>query len=187
MAGCYIPIPVVCAECDKAPYIGENGNWWVGDKDTGVQAQGTAGEAGAAGPQGPAGPAGADGAPGPQGPAGSLVNMDILFEGAAGNKGSEYALLKPITDYKILIVEIEGYHTLFNGWVNGYEVIVNPIISSVSTQYGCFQYSNTSKLGEKLTFCVYFHFPEARTLHIDGGGLLPAITSNRVSKIYGIK
>ena len=26
------------------PYIGENGNWWVGDEDTGVRAQGPKGE-----------------------------------------------------------------------------------------------------------------------------------------------
>lgn len=39
--GCYIPIPVVCDDCNKAPYIGENGNWWIGDEDTGVSARGS--------------------------------------------------------------------------------------------------------------------------------------------------
>lgn len=34
------------------PYIGENGNWWVGDTDTGVSAKGQKGDPG---PQGPAG------------------------------------------------------------------------------------------------------------------------------------
>ena len=46
------------------PYIGKNGNWWIGEKDTGIQAQGPAGadgEDGATGPQGPAGEDGADG------------------------------------------------------------------------------------------------------------------------------
>ncbi len=58
-----------------SPYIGENGNWWVGGTDTGVAATGS-GEDGAQGPPGPhgptgdPGPAGEQGPPGPQGPAG---------------------------------------------------------------------------------------------------------------------
>lgn len=40
MTGCYIPIPIVCDDCNKAPHIGENGNWWIGDEDTGIKAQG---------------------------------------------------------------------------------------------------------------------------------------------------
>lgn len=55
------------------PYIGENGNWWIGDTDTGVHAQGTPGEKGEKGDQGiqgiqgPQGEAGATGQQGPQG------------------------------------------------------------------------------------------------------------------------
>lgn len=44
-----------------APYIGENGNWFVAGKDTGVKAQGPQGEPGTPGgigPQGDPGPAG---------------------------------------------------------------------------------------------------------------------------------
>lgn len=73
MAGCYIPIPVVCGDCDKAPNIGENGNWWIGGKDTGISAQGPEGPAGERGPSGPAGaqgPKGEKGDIGPQGPQG---------------------------------------------------------------------------------------------------------------------
>ena len=47
-----------------SPYIGENGNWFVGELDTGVQAQG------AQGPKGEQGPQGAQGAQGEQGPKG---------------------------------------------------------------------------------------------------------------------
>lgn len=36
----------------ETPYIGENGNWWVGDKDLGVSAQGTQGEKGNVGANG---------------------------------------------------------------------------------------------------------------------------------------
>lgn len=46
------------------PYIGENKNWYIGDEDTGVRAEGSPG------PQGPAGPEGPQGEPGPQGPRG---------------------------------------------------------------------------------------------------------------------
>lgn len=49
------------------PYIGENGNWWIGDSDTGVSSSGS-GEGG--GTQGPPGPQGPKGDPGEQGPAG---------------------------------------------------------------------------------------------------------------------
>ena len=48
----------------KTPYIGENGNWWIGDTDTGVKAEGVDGEDGADGAQGEQGPAGEDGADG---------------------------------------------------------------------------------------------------------------------------
>ena len=49
------------------PFIGENGNWFIGDEDTGVKAQGDKGdqgdqgETGATGPQGPQGETGAAG------------------------------------------------------------------------------------------------------------------------------
>lgn len=62
-----------------SPVIGENGNWYIGNDDTGVKARGAEGIQGPAGPQGPkgekgeTGPQGAKGEmgiPGPQGPKG---------------------------------------------------------------------------------------------------------------------
>ena len=68
------------------PTIGANGNWYLGETDTGkpsrgaTGAKGDKGETGATGPQGPKGetgatgpqgPAGATGPQGPQGPAGA--------------------------------------------------------------------------------------------------------------------
>ena len=44
-----------------SPYIGENGNWFVGKLDTGVQAQGAQGPKGEQGPQGDTGATGAKG------------------------------------------------------------------------------------------------------------------------------
>ena len=53
-----------------APYIGENGNWFVGELDTGVQAKGAQGPKGEQGPQGAQGPKGEQGPQGAQGPKG---------------------------------------------------------------------------------------------------------------------
>ena len=53
-----------------SPYIGENGNWFVGELDTGVQAQGAQGPKGEQGPQGAQGPKGEQG---PKGDTGACV------------------------------------------------------------------------------------------------------------------
>ena len=57
------------------PHIGENGNWWIGDTDTGISAKGVKGNTGDKGEKGDTGP---QGAAGPQGPAGKDGDgMDI--------------------------------------------------------------------------------------------------------------
>lgn len=43
------------------PAIGENGNWWIGNTDTGISASGISGPKGDQGEPGPAGPKGDDG------------------------------------------------------------------------------------------------------------------------------
>ena len=69
------------------PHIGANGNWWIGETDTGVQAEGKEGpagpqgERGIQGPQGPQGEPGRDGATGSQGPQGE--------QGPAGETGAQ--------------------------------------------------------------------------------------------------
>ncbi len=45
-------------EAGLTPFIGDNGNWWIGTTDTGVKAQGETGATGATGAQGPQGEAG---------------------------------------------------------------------------------------------------------------------------------
>lgn len=62
-----------------SPYIGENGNWFVGKLDTGVQAQGAQGPKGEQGPQGDTGATGPKGEQGPQG--------DMGATGAKGEQG----------------------------------------------------------------------------------------------------
>ena len=56
-----------------SPYIGENGNWFVGELDTGVQAQGAQGLKGEQGPKGDQGPQGDTGATGAKGDTGACV------------------------------------------------------------------------------------------------------------------
>lgn len=112
MAGCYIPIPVVCNDCSKAPNIGENGNWWIGDEDSRISAQGPAGEPGVEGmagiqgepgpqgvpgPQGIQGPVGASVSQGPKGDMGNSYTIDTLFSSIAGTDKTTYNLTKPIT------------------------------------------------------------------------------------------
>ena len=64
-----------------SPYIGENGNWFVGELDTGVQAQGAQGPKGEQGPQGDTGATGPKGEQGPQG--------DMGATGAKGEQGPQ--------------------------------------------------------------------------------------------------
>lgn len=49
------------------PFIGANGNWWIGDTDTGISALGIKGDKGAKGDPGAQGDPGKDGAPGAPG------------------------------------------------------------------------------------------------------------------------
>nr|DAH51173.1 MAG TPA: tail spike protein [Caudoviricetes sp.] len=58
-------LPLPSGADGVTPHIGDNGNWYLGDEDTGVAAKGAKGDAGTQGPKGPTGPAG------PQGPAGA--------------------------------------------------------------------------------------------------------------------
>lgn len=51
----------------ESPKIGENGNWWIGNDDTGVSAQGPQGEKGETGEQGESGAQGEKGETGEQG------------------------------------------------------------------------------------------------------------------------
>lgn len=64
------------------PHIGENGNWFVGNIDTGIQAQGPAGEPGVKGDKGDPG---IQGEPGPQGAIGPQGPQGV--QGSAGERG----------------------------------------------------------------------------------------------------
>lgn len=66
------------------PYIGSNGNWWIGDTDTGTKAQGEKGEKGDQGIQGIQGEKGAKGDTGATGSQGAKGDT-----GAKGDKGEK--------------------------------------------------------------------------------------------------
>lgn len=79
-----------------SPYIGENGNWFVGELDTGVQAQGAQGPKGEQGPQGAQGPKGDQGLQGVQGPKGEQGPQGDT--GATGAKGDTGACVYNLLD-----------------------------------------------------------------------------------------
>ncbi len=68
----------------QTPYIGSNGNWWIGSVDTQVSAGGKNSGEPVPGPQGPQGEKGDTGAQGPQGEKG-----DTGAQGAQGQKGDK--------------------------------------------------------------------------------------------------
>ena len=79
-----------------SPYIGENGNWFVGELDMGVQAQGAQGPQGVQGPQGAQGPKGEQGPQGVQGPKGEQGPQGDT--GATGAKGDTGACVYNLLD-----------------------------------------------------------------------------------------
>ena len=71
------------------PTIGENGNWWIGDTDTGIKAQGDKGEKGNAGADGEDGIPGEDGEDGKNAATptfkynGTTKHYEVSFDGGA--------------------------------------------------------------------------------------------------------
>ena len=53
--GNLVPVPVIRGENGITPHIGENGNWFIGDRDTGIPASGVPGEKGDRGEKGDTG------------------------------------------------------------------------------------------------------------------------------------
>ena len=97
-------VTIVIASADyDAPYIGENGNWFVNGEDTGVAATGPAGpqgEKGETGAQGPQGEKGETGAQGPQGEKGE--------DGAAGGCGGNIAGTAVIVAIALAAIVVTG-------------------------------------------------------------------------------
>ena len=64
-------------EDGKTPYIGDNGNWYIGVDDTGKPSRGEKGEKGEKGDTGAQGPQGLQGPPGESGADGKTPNLTI--------------------------------------------------------------------------------------------------------------
>ena len=94
-----------------SPHIGENGNWFVGELDTGVQAQGAQGPKGEQGPQGAQGPKGEQGPQGAQGPKGEQGPQGDT--GATGAKGDTGACVYNLLDNSDFV------HPVAQAGVNG--------------------------------------------------------------------
>lgn len=160
------------------PSIGENGNWFIGETDTGVKAQGEKGETGSQGPKGDTGPAGMPG------PAGSFANMEILFNGDAGVIGQTYSLTGAVNDYKCLVAELSTYNIYVNEWLNGYIWVINPMVTSYCSKYGgCHIYDIIKKGGVH----AYWHFPTASTMVIDILSDYEDNINTKITKLYGMK
>jgi len=78
-------LTLLLTACAPDLYIGENGNWWNGDKDLGITAQGPQGEQGYRGPQGVRGEQGIQGPQGEQGIQGPQGEQGI--QGPQGEQG----------------------------------------------------------------------------------------------------
>ena len=97
-----------------SPYIGENGNWFVGELDTGVQAQGVQGPKGEQGPQGDTGATGPKGEQGPQGVQGPKGEQGPQGDtGATGAKGDTGACVYNLLDNSDFV------HPVAQAGVNG--------------------------------------------------------------------
>ena len=95
----------------ETPHIGENGNWWIGDVDTGVPATGKDGADGAPGSQGPIGPEGHQGEPGKDGVDGKDGTSMHTGHGAPSN------LLGQVGDSYVDLDTWDFYVKYENGWV----------------------------------------------------------------------
>ncbi len=98
------------------PHIGGNGNWFIGETDTGIAAQGPPGDIGPEGPTGPTGPEGPAGPEGPEGPQGEGVGDDLEFgllefnerdEPDTPDTGKTYHYLRTDGDYQLQVMKNE--------------------------------------------------------------------------------
>lgn len=127
----------------EVPVIGENGNWYIGNDDTGVKAQGEVGDQGPAGPQGPRGekgeagpqglkgdtgeqgpqgPKGDKGETGPQGPIGITPELVNNLETTVEGKALDAAMGKKLKDEVDKVnrkLDEKGLHELWSGKANG--------------------------------------------------------------------
>ena len=98
------------------PHIGDNGNWFIGDNDTGKPSRGEKGETGATGPKGPEGPQGLQGPAGKDGQSfkivGSVNAVGDLPEPSTVEAGTAY-FVGTTTPRDVYVVNVKT-----SSWVN---------------------------------------------------------------------
>lgn len=154
-----------------SPYIGENGNWFVGELDTGVQAKGAQGPKGEQGPQGAQGPKGAQGPQGVQGP-----------KGATGAKGDTGACVYNLLDnsdfvHPVAQAGVNGAHGAtgyaVDRWMRTSGATVSQaadglkiVSDKTSWTAGIQQRIEAKRLADVMTFAVRGVFPVACRLFV---------------------
>ena len=128
-----IAVSALLVSCTTdAPYIGENGNWWVGGTDLGVQAQGPQGEPGEPGEQGAPGEKGEDGKNGVDGSSITVVSVikskteglvDTYSIYFSNGKISQFTVTNGSAGEKIAVTSIEKSSS--QGLVDIYKITFN--------------------------------------------------------------
>lgn len=113
--------------------------------------------------------------------------MDLIFDGSASELDKIYDLKKPVTEYKIIIVETSCYAT-GQGWISNTTSIVLPKVNNIIFQYGNYYTLGSDSTGSNFNLQIFWHFPEAASMVIDAIGIVPETnTDMKVRRIYGIK
>lgn len=113
--------------------------------------------------------------------------MDLIFDGAASELNKPYSLLKPVTDYKMIVAET-SCNTVGQGWISGITSIIMPKVNNIKFQYGNYYTFGSDPSGARYNLQIFWHFPTASTIMIDDIGIVPETnTGMRITKIYGFK
>lgn len=161
------------------PHIGENNNWFIGDTDTGVKALGTDGAPGVKGDKGDTGAQGPIGPQGPKGDTGSAFSQVLLYNGSANQTATTYTLSAAVTNYSYLIIEL-SLNNKDTGWgAIQYTMLFHPVVSSLSKQYSWFQYDYEEN-NTANRYGAAWHFPTGNTFIIDWLGKGDTSNANRI-------
>ena len=163
-----------------SPYIGENGSWFVGELDTGVQAQGAQGPKGEQGPQGAQGPKGEQGPQGAQGPKGEQGPQGDT--GATGAKGDTGACVYNLLDnsdfvHPVAQAGVNGAHGAtgyaVDRWMRTSDATVSQaadglkiVSDKTSWTAGIQQRIEAKRFADVMTFAVRGVFPVACRLFV---------------------
>ena len=166
-----------------SPYIGENGNWFVGELDTGVQAQGVQGPKGEQGPQGDTGATGPKGEQGPQGVQGPKGEQGPQGDtGATGAKGDTGACVYNLLDnsdfvHPVAQAGVNGAHGAtgyaVDRWMRTSGATVSQaadglkiVSDKTSWTAGIQQRIEAKRFADVMTFAVHGVFPVACRLFV---------------------